>query len=365
MKNKGWLKVVAFLLILTLAVGYVSTCYDYPPNHDTRSIAAFAELKKNTVDGVAIGTSVVKYGFVPTAAYEQTGAAVGLLATSLQPFGATIPLLEYAKKTQNIKFAVIDIHGLRSAAVKNSVVPAKIQNLYLNIPNRLDGYKLMFSLFDYADRVYEYYGKPEDGKPVVDKSELYWYVPFINFHSRWKDGLVKKDFNKPKTTYLGAYDVKSRVFATTDCSPYFYCWDYETTDIDDFQKNELSLLFDFLKENDIEPLFINMPSFRDKKEQQENASLIEYCKKQGYKAIDFCTREMLQKLSVDPKTDFLNRGHLNSRGAVKFSKYIAGYLAENGFDAQDHRGQQNYTVWDEQAEKYNKFFKKGWKNASK
>ena len=258
MKNKGWLKVVAFLLILTLAVGYVSARYDYPPNHDTRSIAAFAELKKNTVDGVAIGTSVVKYGFVPTAAYEQTGAAVGLLATSLQPFGATIPLLEYAKKTQNIKFAIIDIHGLRSAAVKNSVVPAKIQNLYLNIPNRLDGYKLMFSLFDYADRVYEYYGKPEDGKPVVDKSELYWYVPFINFHSRWKDGLVKKDFNKPKTTYLGAYDVKSRVFATTDCSPYFYCWDYETTDIDDFQKNELSLLFDFLKEKIIDSVSASM-----------------------------------------------------------------------------------------------------------
>lgn len=365
MKNKKWLRVVAFLLILVLSVGYVAARYDYPPNHDTRSLAAFAEFEKNTVDGVALGTSVVKYGFVPTAAYEQSGVAVGLLATSLQPFGATIPLLKYAKKTQNIKFAIIDVHGLRSAAVKNSVNPTKIQNLYLNIPGRIEGYKVMFGLFDYADRVYDYYGKPTDEKQTVDKSEAYWYAPLIAFHSRWKDGLVKKDFKKPHTTYLGAYDVKSRVFATTDCSPYYYCWDYEVSDIDDFQKNELKLLFEYLEENNIEPLFINMPSFRDKDEQQENASLIAYCQKQGYKAIDFCTREMLTELSIDPKTDFLNRGHLNSKGSVKFSKYIAKYLTENGFSAPDHRGQDSYKVWDEQAEKYNKFYEKGWKNAQK
>ena len=89
MKNKKWLRVASFMLLLVLSVGYVAARYDYPPNHDTRSLAAFAEFEKNTVDGVALGTSVVKYGFVPTAAYEQSGVAVGLLATSLQPFGAT------------------------------------------------------------------------------------------------------------------------------------------------------------------------------------------------------------------------------------------------------------------------------------
>ena len=363
MKNKGLIKVVVFLLILALSAGYIMVLYDYPPSNDLRSLNAFPEFEENTIDGVALGTSVVKYGFVPTAAYEKTGVSIALLGTSLQPFGATIPLLRYAKKTQNIKFAVIDIHGLRSDAVKSSIVPAKIQNLYLNIPSRIEGYKMSPDLFDYVERAYEYYGKPESKSQVINRHDTFWYVPFISFHSRWQDGgLVKADFKGLEPRFLGAYNVKARVFATTDCSEYLDCWDYKITDIDDFQKNELKLLFDFLEENDIRPLFINMPSFRENDEQQENASLIEYCKEHGYDAIDFCTSEMLDELSLNPKTDFLNRGHLNSKGGVKFSKYIAKYLSENGFTTTDHRGQEGYEIWDTAKKKYNKFYKKGWKD---
>lgn len=361
MKNKGLIKVVAFLLILALSAGYIVSLYDYPPSNDLRSLNAFPKFEENTIDGVALGTSVVKYGFVPTAAYDKTGVAIALLGTSLQPFGATIPLLKYAKKTQNIKFAVIDIHGLRSAAVKDSIVPAKIQNLYLNIPSRIEGYKMLPDLFDYVERAYDYYGKPESKSQVINRHDTFWYLPFISFHSRWQDGgLSKGDFVSLEPRFLGAYNVKARVFSTTDCSQYLDCWDYEITDIDDFQKNELQLLFDYLKESGIRPLFINMPSFRDKEEQQENASLIAYCKAQGYDAVDFCTTEMLEELSLNTESDFLNRGHLNSKGAVKFSKYLAKYLSENGFSTTSHKGQEGYEIWKSGSKEYKKFYKKGW-----
>ncbi len=363
MKIKKALRVVAFLLILCLALGYLFHCYNYPHKHDTRSLAAFADLDKNTVDGLVLGTSVIKYGFIPTVAYEQNGITVGQLGTSLQPFGATLPLIKYAQKRQNIKYVVVDVHGLRTAAVKNSIVPAKIQNVYLNIPNYFEGQQVLQGLLEYAERAYEYYGKPEDEKLVVDRSDIAWYVPFVNFHSRWKDGLTKSDFRlKPTVRYIGAYDVKDRVFSSKDCSMYYDCWDYEPTeaDVDDFQKNELKILTDYLEEQNIKVLFINMPSFRPVDEQRENASLIEYCKSLGYDTIDFCTEEMIKETGIDPAADFLNRGHLNSAGSVKFTKYIASYLVSHGFTSDDHRGDGAHDYWDEQAKAYDAFYKKGW-----
>ena len=363
MKYKGLFKTAAFLLLLIFTLSCLNQWYSIPQSYISRHMRAFEQESKNTVDGIVIGTSVVAYAWVPTVAYTESGVAAYHLGSNVQPFGATIPLIEYAKKTQDIKYAIIDIHGMRVSAIKNSCKSGNIKNLYCNIPNASARKKILNGVLDYVDRVYEYYGQPENSEDVVDRSDISYKIPFINLHNRWVDGLVKSDFTSPVNRFKGANDRKGLCFSSVDCTKLAYMWEAEPTEVDDFQKQELQRVFDYLEENNIKAVFINLPSFRKVESQQELAGLIAYCREKGYDTIDFSCEQMLRETGIKLDKDFVNTGHLNSSGAVKVSKYMARYLVENGYATEDHRGQEGYESWDKTAEEYQKFYDAGWKEA--
>jgi len=56
-----------------------------------------------------------------------------------------------------------------------------------------------------------------------------------------------------------------------------------------------------------------------------------------------------------------NDHHLNSKGAVKFTKYFSKYLSEN-YHFEDKRGQEAYHEWDEAYDLFVAFYDNGWKN---
>ena len=364
MKNKRWLRSVAFILLLVTALLGVFHCYSLPKNYDTKNMATFDEQPKNVIDGIFLGTSVVAQGWTPPIAWGDYGLSIFHLSTSVHPFGVATDYIDYARKTQDIKYVLIDLHGLRTDAIITSLRPAKVRAAYLNIPDMASRWAMLGTLMEYAEDVYEYYGKPKNNDDIVDLEDFSYYFPFLAFHSRWEDGLVKADYVTVKNDYMGA-DSRKTVFETYDCTGLMKLWDYELDyEPDEFQKAQLQRLFDYGDKNNIEMIFVNVPSFRNKDEQKEIACLVDYCRQQGYKTLDLASEEMAENMDLNLKEDFVNKGHLNSKGAAKVTRYICEFLIENGFYI-DHKGDERYAHFDEIADKYYKFYTKGWDKAKK
>lgn len=361
MKNKRWLRSVAFILLFAMAFAGVSHCYGLPSSYDTRNLAAFDDEKDNTIDGLVFGTSVIGYSWNTPAAWQNYGMAIYHMGTSEQPFAVIRPFMDYALKKHDIKYAVIDVHGLRSKTVISSLKATKVRSAYLNFPDYLHSFKVLHAIFDYAKMAFEYYGEPEkDRGRYVNVYGKSYYLPLYVFHSRWIDGLVKADYVTVKNKYMGAND-RSNAFGVENCSKYLNRWDYETTgEIDGFQKQQLEMLFEYGKEKNIELIFISLPSFRTLEEQRELSNLIKYCADQGYDALDFADEAVLEEAGIDLEKDFVNKGHLNSRGGIKSTKYVCQFLKEKGYYTPDHRGEEDYDSWDKATKAYFKFYEKGW-----
>ncbi len=364
MKNKKWLRSVAFILLLAVVFAGVMQCYGLPNSYDTRNLAAFDSEKENTVDGLVFGTSVIGYSWNTPAAFRDYGMAIYHMGTSEQPFAVIRPFIDYALKKHDIKYVVIDVHGLRSKTVISSLKETKVRSAYLNFPDSLYRFKVLHSVFDYAEMAFEYYGEPEkDRGKYVNVNDKSYYLPLYVFHSRWVDGLEKSDFVTVKNRFLGADDRQKKAFGIEDCSGYLDRWDFDDPgEIDGFQRQQLEMLFEYGKEKNIELVFISLPSFRSKAEQKELSALIDFCSEQGYDTIDFTDEDVLEKSGIDLKKDFVNKGHLNSRGGVKSTKYVCEFLKEKGYYTPDHRGEEAYSSWDKAANAYFRFYEKGWKN---
>ena len=362
MKYKGILKTTAFLLALLSVVFCLNQWYSLPRTYQSNTLKAFEDEDKNTVDGIFVGTSVVAHAWVAPAAYNETGMTMYQIATNVQPFGATTAIMDYARKNQDVKYAVVDIHGLRQSAIMDSCTPGRIRTLYCNIFDSSASRKIKNASLDFARRAYEFYGEPE-GSKKIDFDDLSYKISFLNFHSRWSEGLTETDFVLPDNQFKGAVDMYKHCFLIKDCTDLVEPWSEEAIEPDEFQKNELKMLFEYFDSNNIKVLFVNVPSCRDSQSQRELKGIIEYCQQSGYDAIDFCSEEMLEKTGISLEKDFLDEGHLNSSGAVKFSEYLARYLVENEYGVTDHRGDEKYASWDEATEKYQEFYEKGWKKA--
>lgn len=360
MKKTGLLRSVAFILILCVAVAGVMHCYSQPKYFNTRFINTFDEMPDNTVDGIVLGSSVIAHGWVSAVCWEKYGMAAFQFGTSVQPMGSIPGFIEYAEKNHDLKFVIIDVHSLRKQSLMTSVTPSKVQEAYLNIPDIASRYSMLMDLFDYAERVYDFYGEPEKEADKLDRTKASMYIPLLAFHNRWVDGLEKADFVDVKNEYLGAND-RYTSFLSRDMTANVKNLDYgRTVEIDDFQKGEIDRLVEYLKKTDLEVLFINTPSFKSKAIQRELASILKYCEDKGYNTIDFSTREMLKEAGFDTKVDFSDNGHVNLAGAEKLTTYVCEYLIDNGYPYEDRRGQEGYDIWEKGLETYRDYYKKGW-----
>lgn len=364
MENKKWLRSVAFVLLLVIALVGVMQCYGLPRNYDTRNMEALDAEKRNTLDGIILGTSVVSYSWNTPAAWRDYGMAIYHMATSEQPFAVIPEYVDFISKKHDIKYVIVDVHGLRSKTVISSLKESTVRSAYLNFPKLFPRFDILSSIFDYAEKAYAFYGEPTvDRDKYVDVNDKSYYLPLYSFHSRWVDGLQKADFVTVKNNYLGA-DVRKNKFKIMDCTEYLDRWDFDDPgEVDAFQKEQLDNLFEYGKEKDINFIFISLPSFRSKEEQMELSAILDYCDENGYDTIDFTSDGVLEDAGIDVSTDFVDKGHLNSRGGIKSTKYVCEFIKEKGYDTPDHRGDKKYSSWDEATEAYFKYYEKGWSNS--
>lgn len=361
---KKTLSIIAFLALLSFCVVSVTEIFSVPSSYFTKNVAAFNEDAKDTVDTVVVGTSVVGYGFLPTVAFNEYGISAYSFGSSIQQVGAIQGLLDYVKSEQNIKYVVIDVHGFRTNAIKNSTASkARVKQLIHAIPFGKYRFKILNDCFDFSERVYEYYGFSEE-EMKIKRDDFSLYFPFVDLHTRWTTGLNAGDLMDYPGKYKGSYS-ESITFKTYDCSELLDRWSGKGAKLDDFQISLIDELLEYLDKQDYKSLFINYPSFKTKKEESECLGILNYIKGKGYNTLNLSGTASLKKTRLNLKTDFCNNGHLNSKGAIKVTKYLCGYIKDLfEEDYVDHRGEEGYESWDEAIDSYSNFLFNGWKKAA-
>ena len=334
------IKAVCFMVIFCLLFGKVTDIL-YPLDATYKTYDSYYDLEENTVDMIFLGTSCTYNAWVVPQIWSEAGISAFTLASSAQPFGMNVELIENALKTQSPKYIVMDLHGFKSEGYNydESRTRPIIDNFSF-----LTRLKYVDSIIKDAKEHAEQTGKDLS----LDNSDFSYYLPIIKYHTRWKDGIVQENFEGDPNKYLGYFNVvgSKQIEKTVVTS--------ETTDLEDYQIDALNKIMNFGKENeDITLIFTCMPSKLDKDDQMEINAAIEILQANGYDVINMNTDEMYQTMGIDFDKDLRDKNHLNIFGAEKSTKYLVEYLKSN-YEIEDHRGDSKYDAWDKASATFDK-----------
>lgn len=362
MRNKLWFQVIALALVFALTFSGVVYALQAPEVMEVMNINTVESVPSGTIDGIVIGPSTVTAGWVSAVGFKNYGVAAYHMGTAMQPFGAIYPYVEYIKQNHDLKYIVFDVHSLRRENLYGSVNRSNLVGACTAMCSVEAKFKTFESLLEYADRIYEYYGEPEEGK--VSRLDPSIYTRLLDIHGGWIDGFSAADRTVGlMEDYLGAHKSNS-AFDIEDMTPLMSNLDFEGYNyIDDFQKSELERVFEFCEEENIKVVFISIPSLRNLEIQKELTTILKYCSDRGYDTIDFGSREMFEEVGIDPTTDFYDNGHVNLSGGEKMTDYVCRFLIENGYSTVDHREQTDYEMWAEATENYFTMSAEGWQRA--
>ncbi len=344
MKRKLILIIKTFIFLVLLA-GVLATVMlvterktSYMKNKDF-----FEEAKKDHLDVLFIGSSHVINGINPLDLYEEYGITSynlgGHGSLLKESYWQLIRALDYCKPDYVVVDCFMMDRNYEYVDEMYEETPeefrqAAISQLHLN----MDAYPLSkLKIAAVKDLVHD---------PEIQKQYLF---DFIVYHNRWNE-LEQKDFQKlagtseynmlmgaemkheleDDITYDYEYDNEARLPEHTVCEEYLM------KIIDECQRDGIGIVLTFL------------PFAGEPQDFQSANSAADIAATYGVPYIN-----MLQMGDViDPKVDLSDPGHLSTTGAKKVTSYIGSWLSENA-DLPDHRGDAEYSKWDNLLAEYN------------
>lgn len=310
--HKNVFKAIGFLSILTVLL-ILSSLIVRPKNNDKESGMYMPDAngilaeKKNTIDALFIGDSLIYTSILPTKLYEDHGFTSYDLSTPAQRLYDSYEYLLKALDTQKPSIVFIESNGFFREFSVGSALKAKVSR----------------------------------------------YLPVITYHNRWKS-LKWNDFTKkPEYSWINynkGYRGTDKVKSPTDIKDYMEK-KKEKKKILDIDKYYIELILDLCKENDIEVVLLSTPSMKSYN-YAKYVRMKDFSKEHGLEYIDF---NLDIDVKIDWQTDTADRGdHLNYSGAKKVTEYIGKVLKEKKFV--DHRGDERYKDWDDSLAKFKEVF---------
>lgn len=312
MKLRRFFKAIAFVLILLLLVNGITLVlqptYIQGRWETSSSMLTFYEEEPNSIEVIAIGSSVCVAGIDPYKMYQEQGISAYNMAIISEPMIGTYYWLKECYKTQSPKLVMIEI---QIAARKNEKKEEKFRKCYDYMNFGLN--KLEFA--------YQYCKTNED-------AQLWEYLfPLAKFHTRWS-GLTEEDIDFT----LGDNEAAARGFnALVNQSGI----SYEGMDMssDELPKKYsevdyayLEKIIDLCRENGSKVLLFKTPDSTWPVEKHNLISLM--AEKKEAEFIDFNEPEIYKKLQLNYASDANDTQHLNLYGAEKLTTYLGKYIAE-------------------------------------
>lgn len=281
----------------------------------------FRNLKKNSIDLLLIGSSHNNNGFVPKV-FDET---LGLNSYNYGKTGARIEQVEFllkeALKKQEPKILVIEGFSFTPIANKDK--------------KRL--YHWAFDAFPLS------INKINAIKKTTNKNQLNKLFPILEYHERWRN-LQLKDFELFKNYKLsekkGWGSPNKEIKQNSEIDKWFNQNLSEIKDIRKIRKTQEDSLEEIIKicnAKNIELFIVTLPY-----KNQLDLNSLELVKVNNYLTLKYPELKILDlnknyKTLGTNYTEFYNEGHLNSKGAYKYSKYVANYL-------KNHLGKQSISL---------------------
>lgn len=269
-------------------------------------VKTFEEEPRHTYDVVAVGSSHMYCTLVPSELYRNYNVKAFCLATQRQPIEASYTYLKKAIALQKPKVVILEM---------------------IMFVKREDGYAIEEGIaHDAFDPMCFDWNKVELLLNTNVEGSIEDYVlPFLKYHSRWKE-LKKKDFNfsfdrnVTKGYALLARKKKSNVSQK----------DFQNVKFVPLADNALHWLektVSLARSSGAQVVLLFAPCSISMKDAGRIRHINEFAKENGLPFLNLL--EHFDEIGFDRENDFYDTGHLNVFGADKATKYIGKYLRDH------------------------------------
>jgi uncharacterized protein YqgV (UPF0045/DUF77 family) len=345
MTIKQFFRALFFFIALSIAILMIMNIFTQnKTNSVMRTFNDFYKESDDSIDGVLIGSSIAHRAWIAPLIWHKTGMAIYPVATDGQAINMTVTLLKEVTKTQNIKFAVIDLNGIRS----NSYNSARIRSVTDGMKFSANRINAVTAALKFAEDIAASTGKPMK----IDTTDISFYIPFVMYHSRWLEGLTKADF-VGDTPMMKAYHKDKPFHYKVFKKPNLVT---EAGGLSEMGKKTINEIIEYGKKNKLELVFTYFPTLLSRSQQMQINEAAKMVQAAGYDCVDMHAPEVYEQLKMDPAIDYHDVKHMNIRGAIKVSTYMANYL-DDKFDLKDKRNDANYKSWDDSYLEFDEFYK--------
>lgn len=300
------LEIAAFILALTVILGVTSYLgYRYMP--DRRDYGAtwnmYLEEKEDSIDLMFVGSSMAYCDVIPARIYEKTGHTSYVMAAPYMMPDTAYYYIKEALRTQSPEVIMLEATSFFFTVKEANYYKANIGYM----PYSLNRLKAIL------------YAAPAEEK-------LGLLFPLFNYHERWENYTLKEHF-EPRSdavsdimagyTYLGTAQAQSERYERK----FLY-------DDEEYEENiaYMKKIIELCRDEGIKLEMFIVPAC-EYVSPELTAGLREAAG--NVKIINF--NDYFDEIGFDLESDFYDKRHVNFKGAVKFTDYLAEYI-ENSFD---------------------------------
>lgn len=316
-------KVLAFLLVLALCYGAADQILKIK-TYDMLSMAQLRALPEDTIDVLILGSSHVGMNIDNKQIYDNYGISNYNVWVGFQPLWNTYYCLKESLKTQKPKVVVVDVY-LASTTLEYNTKEIALKNIEL-LPFGIDKIHAALDSFE----------------SWQDAVEALWGMPY--YHERYAE-LESDDFAySQKIGDTSIPSTRKPGNTITKLNLLDYSTITELLPLTDKNDAYLHKIIELCKQQNIQLLLIASP-FEATEEAAMRLNTIETIAEQ--EEIPFVNYlKCWNQLGIDANADFLDGGHFNNQGIIKFSNIIGQYLSEN-YDLRDCRTIDGF-IWNTQ-----------------
>ena len=331
MRKKQLLQAVVFLAIFFIILTHLT--YIIRTSGDLKArFAGFYAEPDNTIDAILIGSSPVYPYYAAPKIWADYGITTYPLSTNNQRPKAAKYLIQEAEKTQNPSLYIFEMRMYLASDEDLTQNMAFTRGVTDNMKYSWNRIQTINALVD-------------------DVSERYtYYFDIFKYHSNWKTIVMSSQLAAFR--YENEHPLKGH-FISDEVGPSEmadYSWVTERQPIPADQEEVLRDLLEYLKEHEMNALFIVSPNTMTYEKQAQYNYIADIIEPYGYNFLNF--NDYYEEIGVDFATDFYDYGgHANAIGAEKYTAFLGKYLDEN-YEFADKRGTAGYESWDESYERW-------------
>lgn len=332
------LRCIAFCVVFALLFGQL-TRYLRRYDDETNEIHAFYQEPKDSIDVLWIGSSPLLRGVSPMLMYQEHGFTGYVRASALQA-----PAVSYALLAESLQYQKPEVVVLLCDNLFQTYDYAEREG---DLRRALDGMKFSAHKWSVIQKV---------TKADERQTSLSYLFPLFRYHERWKEldmanlepqKLLQHSIRKGQV-YL--HDVAPQVYPDGFMQP---TGETVTFDADAYAYTEKSIAL--CKEKGIDVVLVHLPKVSWSFEKSQ--AMTQFAKEQQVPYIDFNAEEIQQEVGILPEQDYYDKGHVNTKGSAKVSKWLGAYLAEQ-YDLPNHHGDVAYQQWEQDLHVYLEGFTK-------